>query len=387
MNEADSSRQQNSMQAIQAVLARERPDRIVYAPNYWQWLAHHRQHGTLPQEIPHCETQLQLLQHLEVDVFSRNVYCDQRRCWFGGLTEIEWEDIKFEQTEESIGHDLVINRTFRTVAGLLSERQRYTHDQSTLVQEKFAVDDYSRQLDAYEHLVRGRRWRFLANRYDQQCACVGDGGVVVAGELFSPLKMLHLDMGPEATTYLLMDHPERAAELLAIHERAQLDLVRQMAESGVPAMMAMDNIDSAFHPPKYIEQYSASFYEQASQICHEHGSTFFIHACGQQQANLRLIASLGVDGIEGVASPPLGDVQLDEALAMTGDRLIITGGISAAETDRLQSRQEVFAYVRQLFNRLRPNSHRFMFAASCNTAITARWEQLVWFRDAWREYR
>ena len=81
-------------------------------------------------------------------------------------------------------------------------------------------------------------------------------------------------------------------------------------------MMAMDNLDSVFHPPPYVEQYAASFYEQASQICHEHGSTFFIHACGQQRANLRLISSLGVDGLEGVASPPLGDGELDEACAM-----------------------------------------------------------------------
>lgn len=386
VNEANTNHGQNGGQAVQAVLDRRCPDRIVYAPNYWQWLSHHRLHGTLPEDISHCETQLQLLEHLGVDVFSRNVYCDQRRCWFGGLSEIEWDGVEVEQTEEALGNDLVIDRIYRTPAGDLSERQRYVHDQSTLVQEKFTVDDYSSQLDAYEHLVRGRRCRFLAERYEQEQLRVGAGGIVIAGELYSPLKMLHFDLGPENATFLLMDHADRAAELLGAHERAQLDLVRQMAQAGVPAMMAMDNLDAAFHPPKYIEQYSASFYEQASRICHEHGSTFFIHACGQQQANLKLIASLGVDGIEGVASPPLGDVQLDEALSATGDRLIITGGISAAETDRLKTRGDVFAYVQQLFDRLRPYSHRFVFAASCNTAITARWEQLVWFRDAWREY-
>ena len=46
--------------------------------------------------------------------------------------------------------------------------------------------------------------------------------------------------------------------------------------------------------------------------------------------NLKLISSLGVDGLEGVAYPPLGDVELDEVMKSTTDRFIITGGISYA---------------------------------------------------------
>ncbi len=378
--------EQTPKQVVEAVLNRSRPDRFLYAPNYWQWLSHHQRHRTLPDEIAHCETQLQLLEYLDVDVFSRNVYCDQTRCWFGGLCEIQWAGVDVEQTESPAGNDLLIDRVYHTASGTLTEHQRYDHAQSTLVQTKFTVDDYGSQLDAYEHLVRGRRWHFFADRYETIRQRVGEGGIVIAGELFSPLKMLHFDLGAENTTFLLMDQPDRTAELLAAHEQSQLDLVRHMAVAGVPAMMAMDNLDTAFHPPKYVEQYSASFYEQASRICHEHGSTFFIHACGQQRANLKLIASLGVDGLEGVAAPPLGDVQLDEALAMTGDRFLVTGGISAAETDGLQTRDAVCAYVRQLLDRLRPYAHRFVFAASCNTAISTRWDQLVWFRDAWQEY-
>ena len=34
-----------------SVLNREEPAGIVYAPNYWQWFAHHLHHKTLPDEI------------------------------------------------------------------------------------------------------------------------------------------------------------------------------------------------------------------------------------------------------------------------------------------------------------------------------------------------
>jgi hypothetical protein len=373
-------------QSLEAILRREDPGRMVYAPNYWQWFFHHLNHGRLPAELAGCQNHLDMYRALGLDVFSRNVYCYQRRCWFGGLSAEQFDAGECLQTEaEQTNGDLVIERTYRLPSGNLTERQRYVAAESTLVQEKFLVDDYGTQLSIFEEFVANRRWSFDAARWKYWVERVGERGMPIAGELFSPLKLLHLALGPVNTTYLLTDEPERTKALLEIHEMAQLDLIRQMAEAGVSAMMAMDNLDSVFHTPEYLENFSASFYEKASALCHKHGSTFFIHACGRQKANLNRIVSYGVDGLEGVASAPLGDVELDEALAETGDRFIITGGISAMDIQHLPSRQAVFDYVGRLFERLRPYRHRFVFASSCNTAISTSWETLVDFRDAWRE--
>ena len=198
--------------------------------------------------------------------------------------------------------------------------------------------------------------------------------------------MLHLLMGPVETVYFITDHPELAKAFMQQNEKTQLDLVRQMADAGVSVMMAMDNLDTMFHPPSYVDQYCASFYEQASYICHQNDAAFFIHACGQQKDNLKLISSYGVDGLEGVAYPPLGDVELDEAMRLTGDSFIITGGISAMEFEGLHERAEIFRYVKKLFERMKPYASRFMFSASCNTPINASWDAIRWFRDAWQEH-
>jgi hypothetical protein len=374
-----------SRDQVLRVLRRQRPARFVYAPNYWQWFAHQLNHGLLPPEIAHCRTQLDLIRHLGLDVFSRNIYCDQQHRWFGGLAEEVWDGVEASEQVLIQGTDRVFIRTYHTRHGQLTEQQRYIFADSTLVQEVFTLDDAPDPLGATEELLRARRWRFRPERYAQEQARVGDDGCVVAGELFSPLKALHLLAGAVSTTYLIADNETRVRELLALHEVAQLDLVRQMAVAGVPAMMAMDNLDAAFHTPAYLEKFSASFYEKASRIAHDHGSAFFIHACGRQRVNLRLISSLGVDGLEGVAFPPLGDVQLEEAMRLTGERLIITGGISAMETENLQSADEVRCYLANLFQRLAPYSHRFMLSASCNTSIRTPWKALRWFRDAWRE--
>jgi len=294
---ANTSRQQQ----VRRVLARQRPDRIVYAPNCWQWFAHQLNHGLLPPELAHCHTQLDLIKHLGLDVFSRNVYCDQQHCWFGGLAEEVWDGVEAREEVRIEGRDRVITKTYATRRGTLTERQRYVFADSTLVQEVFTLDDVADPLGALEELLRARRWRFRPERYAQEQARVGDDGLVVAGELHSPLKALHFLAGAVNATYLISDDEARVRELLALHEAAQLDLARQMAAAGAPAMMAMDNLDAAFHTPAYVEKFSASFYEKASRIAHDHGSTFFIHACGRQRANLKFIDSLGVDGLEGVA--------------------------------------------------------------------------------------
>ena len=373
-------------ECVESVLGRKTPPRLVYAPNYWQWFAHHRNHGLLPPEIAHCHTQLDLIRHLGLDVFSRNIYADQQHCWFGGLTEEVWDGVEVSEEIRIDGHDHVINRTYETRCGTLTERQRYVSADSTLVQEKFLLDDTADPLAALEEILRARRWRFLPEKYSLEQSRVGEDGLVVAGELISPLKVLHLLAGAVNTTYLIDDDESRVRDLLALHESAQLDLVRQIAAAGVPAMMAMDNLDAAFHTPAYLEKFSASYYEKASRIAHEHGSTFWIHACGRQRINLKLMDSLGVDGLEGVAFPPLGDVQLDEVMRLTSDRFLITGGISAIETEKFQSADEVRRYVEDLCGKLRPYSHRFMLAASCNTSIRTPWKVIQWFRDAWQEF-
>ncbi len=336
---------------VKQVLRRQRPERFVYAPNLWQWFAHQRNHGLLPDEIARCATQADVIRHLGLDFFSRNVYCDQRTCWYGGLAEIHWDGIEYLERAAWEGPDRVFTRTYRTRRGDLTETLRYVHEQSTLVQEKYLVDDYRSQLDALAELLAARRLTFATARYRRELARLPPGAVICAGELCSPLKMMHLVMNPVETVYCLLDQPERSAELMQLHQQSQLELARQIAAAGVPAVMSMDNLDTMFHPPHYVEAHAASFYERASRVCHEHGSTFFIHACGNQRGNLPLIASLGVDGLEGVAFPPLGDVELDEAMRLSGDRFLITGGIMATQFEQFDTRQKVFAYVRALLDR------------------------------------
>ena len=83
---------------VETILGKQAPKSFIYAPNYWQWFAHHKNHGILPHEIRHCNTQLDLIRHLGLDVMSRNIYSDQQKYWFGGICD-EYFDSGIEKKE------------------------------------------------------------------------------------------------------------------------------------------------------------------------------------------------------------------------------------------------------------------------------------------------
>ena len=375
------------MNNVEMVLQNLYPSSIVYAPNYWQWFSHHKNHGTLPNEIKHCETQLDLINWLGLNVFSRNIYCKQDEYWFGGICEEYFDGVEVIKSTNIEKEDKISDIGYHCKSGILTEQLRYVFNESTVVQKKFLITDYANQTGLLEQFVASRKWKFNKSKFTNIEQEVGETGIVVVGDFFSPLKMLHLVMDPIQTVYFLMEQLEFAKLLLNLHENAQLDLVRQCVTNGVKAIMAMDNLDTMFHTPEYVEEYSSSYYEKASAICHANGAKFFIHACGNQKENLRQIASYGVDGLEGVAFPPFGNVTLDEAMRLTPDHFIITGGISAIETRDLDSKEKVFDYVKDLFEKMKPFKNRFMFSASCNTPIDTKWETIKQFRDAWLEYK
>lgn len=376
----------NKKSTVLKLLNREDPGHIINAPNYWQWFAHHKNHKKLPKDLNHCRNQLDMINALDLTVLSRNIYCNEQECWFGGLLEDRFDGVDYAVEKKLDQNDLVIKKKYKTKKGVLTEQLRYIFRESTLVQQKFLSDDSAKNLDILEEILKSRRYNFLQNVYVTQTSTIKDNGVVMAGDVYSPLKMLYMVLGPVETVYLLSDDEPRAMALMALHETSQLDAIRQMAQAGVPVIMAMDNLDTQFHPPYYVEKYCASFYTKASKICHEHGSNFFIHACGNQKANLKLISDLGVDGMEGVAFPPIGDVELDEVMEETHDRFIVTGGITAVQVLDLNTRNAVFKFTKELFTRMRPFRNRFVFSASCNTPINTDWETIINFRDAWKEY-
>ena len=155
----------NPQSNVLKVLNNETPDHFVYSPNYWQWFVHHKNHGILPEEIQHCQNQLDLIKYLGLDIFSRNLYCRQDEYWFGGICEEEFEGVDVNIQAESDGRDRFTTKTYQLKNGQLSEILQYAFNESTVVQKEFLIKDYTAEFGLLEDFLRARKWVFNPNKF------------------------------------------------------------------------------------------------------------------------------------------------------------------------------------------------------------------------------
>ncbi|MEA2062268.1 MAG: uroporphyrinogen decarboxylase family protein [Gemmatimonadota bacterium] len=371
----------NSQELLLAVLAGETPERAVFCPNIWQWFEYQKLHGLVPAEFQGFSTQLEVLKYMEVDIFSRNLLTDVRRSWIGGHAEFKYTDV--EVTEQVEGNRRKI--TYRTPEGPLTETLFFDEKGCTLVQEEYLFKDFSTEYPAWKALFEDRRFSFDAGSYEDLVKKVGQDGLVIVGEFTCPLKQLHWNARADSSIYLLFDHEKEMIELMEIYEAKVLEFCTELVNShGVKVVMTMDNLDSMFYTPDQFEKYCAPFFRRISRVCHDAGAYFFSHACGRQREILDQVVECGIDGLEGIAFPPLGDIDLWEA-RLAGEKFIVNGGLSAVQLEGPVTRTQAEDYVEKLFLKMRP-FHRFTFAMSCNTSILTAWDTLRYYRDAWHKY-
>ena len=369
-----------SRQRVLTVLQGGIPDRAVFAPNIWQWFEYQKLHGLLPVEIGHCRSQLEVLKHLGVDIFSRNLLTDIRQYWMGGLMRTVYSAVEVEETVENGGRRV----TYHTPQGDLSEVLRFDEPGCTLLQEEHLFKDFDREYPAWKALFADRDFIFDHEAFTRLEKQVGEAGLVMVGEITCPLKQLHLAARADNSIYLLYDHENEMRELMELYSDKALGLIREAVRHGAEAVCSMDNLDSLFYSPDIFRDYCAQFYSRAAQICHSAGAVFFSHACGRQRAILPQIVECGLDGLEGIAFPPLGDIELWEARA-AGERFIVEGGLSAVQLEGEVTQAMADNYVKELFGRMKPFD-RFIFSMSCNTSILTSWDTLLRYRDAWQKY-
>jgi hypothetical protein len=370
----------NSRERILSVLRGEVPDRVPFSPNIWQWYEYQKLHDLLPEELASCSSQLEVQQFLGVDIFSRNLLTDIRRDWFGGHAHNTYRNV--EVAEQEVG--AIREVTYHTPAGLLTESFEFQTGGCTMVQRDYLFKDFNSEYPAWKALFLDRDFVFDRPSFDDLTARVGEDGLVIAGEITCPLKQLHILARSDTAAFLLYDHEPEMMELMDIYAEKALRLVEEMVTSGVKVVMTMDNLDSTFYPPPHFERYCTGFFSRATEICHKRGAFFFSHACGQQKSILPLVTECGIDGLEGIAFPPLGDVELWEA-KQAGDRFIVEGGLSATQLEGEVSTEVAEKYIANLFRRMSPKD-RFILSMSCNTSIRTSWDTLRRYRDAWLKY-
>ncbi|MBN1476075.1 hypothetical protein JXA47_04925 [Candidatus Sumerlaeota bacterium] len=162
-----------------------------------------------------------------------------------------------------------------------------------------------------------------------------NGELSVHSEIFSPFtQMMEMLDHAQALMALVMD-PAKVHAILDRFTEGAIALGRLQAAEGVDAVL----ISSAFTGAGMI---SRAHYEEfelptlrrvIAGVREGHPDLpIYVHTCGAIGDRLDLMEQTGLDGIDTLDPPPLGTVELDQALEILGKRVFIKGNLDPVHT-------------------------------------------------------
>jgi uroporphyrinogen decarboxylase-like protein len=381
-------------QRILAAFRGEAPDTVPFSPNIYYWFYHHLMTGQLPSDVAGARHPFDVLRFLGADILAR---WDTQRVTRERLTAGEYsEEFRGDSAQDQPAvtafnvyppHTSERHSRFATPYGTLTQTWILTEEAGADFIADYWWKDWS-EYDAVRFMLESTEYEFDAAGFHRWVKLIGDDGVMMVHATQSPLKTFHWLAGAENATLFALDHPEEMKALARIHEEKALALLEGMVDTpDAEVFVCLDNLDSAFYPPYFYRDYCDSFFTRAAEIVHRRGKIFVVHACGHSKALMPLVGRSGVDCLEGLTPPPLGDVALGEARRMSGrPDYTVNGGM---DTLHLELKEDAEArlhdYTRRLFESMGDKRH-FVFASSCATPTLTPWSNLVHFRNAAREY-
>ncbi len=352
----------------------EEPAWVPFAPNIWQWFDHHRAHGILPPELAGCRDHIDALIAIGADVFTRN--------HAGGVGA---RDTTIPAVVETTTNHLG-KRTVRRWATPYGELRDVSQEQAALTtshNEEYLVKDWSRDRDAVLAWLDQRRWEWNEAQFIEVHGRVGERGLINVPVGQTPLKMLHWLFGLDGACLFANDHPEDAQHLCDRHWAGLRPwFVRLAADDRVHSAILMDNVDTPFYSPALARRFWLPNVADASAIMAKAGKSLFVHACGKLARLAPIFAEAGVSGLEGISHAPLGDWSA-AAAQRCHPGFVFVGGFSAREQTILDD-AGVDAFYRDYLGA--SQRRRFIFSASCQTAIDTPLARILRVRDLCREW-
>jgi len=210
---------------------------------------------------------------------------------------------------------------------------RYTHatppEQDIGAVDPLAVDE---RLSYHPPAPRLRMWlaRGGAGRVaelTQARALIGDE-LSLHGAAYSPEDYLIDLLGAEDAMVALLTEPEKAHALLQRFAAAVAGHAREQIAAGADAInVSAPWAGQSFVSPAIYRGLIAPAQAIVVQACREAGVPSYCHTCGAIGDRLELIVDTGFDGIECLDPPPLGNVELADAVVRIGHRAFIKGNI------------------------------------------------------------
>jgi hypothetical protein len=202
----------------------------------------------------------------------------------------------------------------------------------------------------------------------RQVQAATHGEISINGEVFSPFTHFMEMFGYENALMALLDDPARAHALLDRLTESSIAWARAQARAGVDAVL----ISSAFAGAGFVsrEMYAEFVlpYElRLARAVQALQRPVYTHTCGAIGDRLDLMVATGIDGLDTLDPPPLGDALLADAKRDVGRKVFLKGNMNSVELLRAKSAQEVLAEATRCLDAAREGGG-YILSTACSVA-------------------
>ena len=209
----------------------------------------------------------------------------------------------------------------------------------------------------------------------------------VHGEIRSPFDHFLNILGMEEGLVAILDDPERSLQVLdRVAEWSIALAVAQVRRGAAAIKVSSPFAGSAFLSPEMYEQFILPFESRLAKAVIAEGAPIYTHTCGAIGDRLDLLARAGVSGIECLDPPPLGDVEIAEAVKLLKGRIFIKGNVDPVNTLLRGDAEKVRRDVTKVLEAAR-EMDGFILSSACSVAPPAPPDNLKRMVEACREFR
>lgn len=228
---------------------------------------------------------------------------------------------------------------------------------------RFAIDA-EHPFDALEQTVRRS-----AGRYS------------VHGEITSPFDYVLERGGHQAVLLSLLDDPPSAHRVLEEFTRKIIALAIAMCRTGIDAIkISSPYAGAGFISPTCYREFILPYERRIASAIREGGVRSYLHTCGAIKDRLVMMIESGVDGIECLDPPPIGNVELGDALRAIGGRCFVKGNVDSVNTLLRSTPAEIRADVRSRLAAAR-GAGGFILSTACSIAPHVPKEHVMILRE------
>ena len=192
----------------------------------------------------------------------------------------------------------------------------------------------------------------------------------IHGEIGTVFERFLLLMGSLAGGMMaLMDDPDKCKKIMEIQNREVIAYACAQCSRGVDAFkLSSPYVGAGFLSRDMYAEFVVPFERELISAVHSnYDIPCYIHTCGAIGDRLDLMVSTGTDGLECLDPPPLGTVDLEQAIESIGDKILIKGNLDSVNELLDHSPEEVKEIARKRIE-LGKKAKGFILSSACSVS-------------------